>query len=399
MNISQYKNYLSSHGQTMGQVKRNQSDVLMNSTFTYDPAYKKVYILTKDGWQWEDAKYQTHSTPSISKDPVDYYLQFRPKVHYPIGSYVIVPDDTSPEVNLLHDELINPFTQPVKNRTQWWIIVGRDEAKDYVRYMILKCDWEFRWIYKGKLMNCWACSKLASSYTSGKWVDNISASLDDLTSSWLPDTYYTYGDRLEKLGMYDTRTIMHGQRFFMSNNDLDPKVYEVTKIKDINPQGVIKLSIKQDDLNEKRDNIELRICDYYTDEGEIRIDRPIIEAPDDMKSSKIYWMVVNEAGELDYSTDTSLELLRIGQTSYFMAEFSGNVIDTQWRIELINDDGLSKDDVLYYEGLITLTKFDSTTLAIKPAKASSLKGKKFILSVSDASGEYKSSIEVEVGEQ
>ena len=113
MNVNQYKNYLSSHGNTIGQVKRNQSDVIMNSTFTYDHSYKKVYILTKDGWKWEDAKYQTHSSQSILKDPVDYYLQFRPKVHYPIGSYAIVPDDTSTEVNLSHDELVNPFLQSV----------------------------------------------------------------------------------------------------------------------------------------------------------------------------------------------------------------------------------------------------------------------------------------------
>lgn len=398
MNIKQYKNYLSSHGGTMGQIKRNQSDTLMNSTFTYDPAYKKVYILTKDGWRWEDAKYQTHSTPSISKDPVDYYLQFRPKVHYPIGSYVIIPDDTAPEINLTHDELINPFTQPVKNRTQWWIIVGRDEANSFVRYMVLKCDWEFRWIYNDRLMNCWACSKNANSYTSGKWVDNISASLDDLTQSWLPDTYYVYGDQVESLGMCDTRTIMHGQRFFMSNNDLDPKIYEVTKIKDINPQGIIKLAIKQDELNEKRDNVELRICDYYTDEGEIRIDKPITEITDDTKSSEIHWMFVNDDNELDYGDDTALELLQIGQTSYFMAAFSDEDVDAQWRIKLINEDGLSGDDVLYYEGLMKLSKFDQTTLALKPAKASSLRGKKFILSVSDASGEYESSIEVEVGE-
>lgn len=398
MNIKQYKNYLSSHGQSMGQIKRNQSDTLMNSTFTYDPAYKKIYILTKDGWRWEDAKYQTHSTPSISKDPVDYYLQFRPKVHYPIGSYVIIPDDTAPEINLTHDELINPFTQPVKNRTQWWIIVGRDEANSFVRYMVLKCDWEFRWIYHGRLMNCWACSKNANSYTSGKWVDNISASLDDLTQSWLPDTYYVYGDQVESLGMCDTRTIMHGQRFFMSNNDLDPKIYEVTKIKDINPQGIIKLAIKQDELNEKRDNVELRICDYYTDEGDIRIDKPIIGITDDTKSSEIHWMFVNDDNELDYGDDTALELLQVGQTSYFMAVFSDEDVDAQWRIELVNEDGLSGDDVLYYEGLMKLSKFDQTTLALKPAKASSLRGKKFILSVSDASGEYESSIEVEVGE-
>ena len=166
MNVSEYKKYLSSHGNSLGNIKRNQSDILMNSTFTRDPAYKKVFILTKDGWKWEDAKYQEHSVQSISKDAVDYYLQFRPKVHYPVGSYVIVPDDTSPDVNLTSEELLKPFLQPTKNRTQWWIIVGRDEAPDYVRYMILKCDWEFRWIYKGKLMTCWACSKSANSYTS-----------------------------------------------------------------------------------------------------------------------------------------------------------------------------------------------------------------------------------------
>jgi len=402
MNISQYKNYLTSHGQILGQVKKNQSDVLMNSTFTQDPNYKRVYILTPDGWKWEDAKYQTHSAPSISKDPVDYYLQFRPKTHYPIGSYVIVPDDTSPEINLNDEELINPFTQPTKNRTQWWIIVGRDEANAFVRYMILKCDWELRWVYGGKLQTCWGCSKLASSYTAGTWRDDLSASLDDLTNIWINDTWHTYGDKLESLGMCDTRTIMHGQRFFMSNNILDPKIYEVTKIKDINPQGIIKLSIKQDELDEKRDNIELRVCDYYSNEGDIQIDKPVVETPDNTKSSEIHWMYVGDDGELDYGDEMSLELLQIGQTSYFMAKFYDGTdeikVDGQWRIKLANTDDLSEEEISYYIGLMKLTKFDFSTVALKPAKASSLKGVKFILSVEDINGQYASSIEVEVSE-
>ena len=90
-----YKNYLSSYGSNLAQVKKNQSDAIMNNSFTADAQYKRVYILTKDGWKWEDAKYQRHAKLSILKDAVDYYLQFRPKVHYPIGSYVFVPDDTS----------------------------------------------------------------------------------------------------------------------------------------------------------------------------------------------------------------------------------------------------------------------------------------------------------------
>ena len=201
MNITSYKNYLSSRGQNLSQVKRIQSDQIMNNTFTADPTYKRVYVLTRDGWKWEDAKYQFHTAPSVSKDAVDYYLQFRPKVHYPVGSYVIVPDDTDFDINLSESEKKNPFSQPTDNRTQWWMIVGRDEANAFVRYMILKCDWDFKWIYKGKLMSCWACSKSANSYTSGVWRDEYSTSSDNLTSSWLPDTHFVYGDKLEELGI------------------------------------------------------------------------------------------------------------------------------------------------------------------------------------------------------
>ena len=393
MNITSYKNYLSSRGNNLAQVKRNQSDVIMNSTFTLDPTYKKVYILTKDGWKWEDAKYQFHTAPSISKDAVDYYLQFRPKVHYPIGSYVIVPDDISPDVNLEGDEIGNPFSQPIDKRTQWWIIVGRDEANAYVRYMILKCDWDFRWIYKGKLMSCWACSKSASSYTSGIWRDEYSMSLDNLTSSWIPDTYFVYGDKLEELGMCDTRTITYLQRFFFGNNDLDPKIYQVTKITDLNPQGIIKLSIKQDEFNTKRDNLELHVCDYYTDEGDILIDKPSVDIANNAKTSTIKWMNVNENGELTEGTDTKLQ---IGQSYYFEVKFSDIDIDPQWRIDIVGD--YSEKDREKYIGYMKLTKFDSSALSLKTAKASSLKGKKFILSVSDVNGEYNSSIEVEVSE-
>ena len=189
--------------------------------------------------------------------------------------------------------------------------------------MILKCDWEFRWIYKNQLMTCWACSRNANSYTSGVWRDNLSSSLDDLTQAWLPDLRYVYEDKLESLGMCDTRTIMHGQRFFLSNNDLDPKIYEVTKIKDINPQGVIKLSIKQHEINIKRDNLELRICDYYTDDGDIQIEKPIVkeQATTSSDHSEILWMMLNENGELEENIDPTLEILKIGKTSYFEARF------------------------------------------------------------------------------
>lgn len=166
MDIATYKKYLSRHGRNLAEVKKNQSDVIINKTFTRDPNYKRVYILTRDGWQFEDAKYQIHTSPSILKDAVDYYLQFRPGVHYPVGSYVIVPDDTSFDINLTEEQLKNPWLQPVNKRTQWWMIVNRDDARSYVRYSILKCNYEFRWLWKGKIFSSFGSARNANSYTS-----------------------------------------------------------------------------------------------------------------------------------------------------------------------------------------------------------------------------------------
>ena len=84
IDITTYRNTLINQGKTIAEIRRNQSNEIMNATFTQDPTYKKVYVLTKDGWKFEDAKYQFHTAASILRDAVDYYLQFRPSVHYTI---------------------------------------------------------------------------------------------------------------------------------------------------------------------------------------------------------------------------------------------------------------------------------------------------------------------------
>ena len=43
----------------------------------------------------------------------------------------------------------------------------------------------------------------------------------------------------------------------------------------------------QDDFNEKRDNPDLLICDYYNDSGDALIDNPIADPQDEEKVSKI----------------------------------------------------------------------------------------------------------------
>lgn len=391
-----YKNYLSSYGSNLAQVKKNQSDAIMNNSFTADAQYKKVYILTKDGWKWEDAKYQRHTKLSILKDAVDYYLQFRPKVHYPIGSYVFVPDDTDFDINISGHELDNPLSLPDERITQLWFIVGRDDANAFVRYNILKCNWKFQWIYDNKLYKCWGSNRSANSYTSGRWDDQYTSSLDNLTAAWLPDIYYAYGNNLYDLGLSDDRTIMHEQRFMLTNNILDPKVYQVTKIIDLNPSGVIKLSIKQDELNKKVDNVQLRICNYYKGSGDQKTE--IIQKPQTMiTSSQIEWMYLNDDGEIEPLLDRSKQFLYIGKNSYFEYKLPYADLTSEWNISLVDKNSeYTEEEKSYYEGLIKLTVMDNVTISLKPGKAHSLIGKRFNLSATDNNGDNHSSIEVEV---
>ena len=113
-----YRSHLNSYGSNLAQVKQNQSNMVVNSAFTADAQYKRVYILTKDGWKFEDAKFQKHAKYSILKDAVDYDPSF-------------------------------------------------------VRYNVLQCNWKFKWIYNNKLYTCWGANRSANSYTSGKWTDFV----------------------------------------------------------------------------------------------------------------------------------------------------------------------------------------------------------------------------------
>lgn len=202
---------------------------------------------------------------------------------------------------------------------------------------------------------------------------------------------------MKELGLYDNRTIMHKQRFMLSNNALDPKVYQVTKIVDLSPSGVIKLSIKQDELNLTCDNLELQICDYYSSEGDSNLKVPEEFNTSKYNTSKIYKGIMDENNELILDPFNSLIRIPIGKTFYFLSKFSDDTIKGKWFVSLEDEEHIySEKDKKYYEGLLSLTDFNDNILAIKPGKAKSLIGKRFKLCACDDYGDYYSSIILEV---
>ena len=390
-----YKSFLLHQGKNLSEIRKAQTNLVMNATWTNDPTYKRVYILTKDGWKWEDVKYQFHFAQSVAKDNVDYYIQFRPGVHYPIGTYILVPGDDSPELNLTKEELAYPFKQPIEKRTQWWIIVDRDNENAFVRYNILQCNWDFRWVYNGRIHSIYGVVRSAQSYTSGVWRAEKTISLDNLTGCWIPDTYLLFGDKLQELGLDDTRTLVHDQRFLLTTNDLNPKVYQITKIVEVSPQGVLKLSLKQDEYNPKRDNIKLKVCDYYTNIGDMTTKIPDNSILD--KELVITELLMDENNELIDQNMIINGSISLGKKYYYQAKIKGMQIPCVWDIRMQDElNEFEEKEKAYYEGLIKTTVYDGNVIMVKPGKAFSLIGKHFKLIASREDGEYLSSIDLGV---
>jgi hypothetical protein len=116
IDIKKYKSQITSTvNKSMGDIRKEQSRQVIDCTFPNDPNYKKVRVLTTDGWDVYDAKYQHHTDPSISKDVVDYYIQFKSGIQFPIGTYVIIPGD--------HDNTLETWEEQV----EWFKLDNRLE--------------------------------------------------------------------------------------------------------------------------------------------------------------------------------------------------------------------------------------------------------------------------------
>lgn len=189
--IDDYMTHLRNKGNTVGEIRKTEADMITNATFRGDPACRRVYILDPiRGWHWTEAKLHKHLNQSIASDEVDSYLQFRPKEHYPIGTYVFIPEDESYDMHLNEER---PFNGDLSHL---WLICERSDSRQTVQYLVLQINWNFKWVVgygdQKKVLNCWGVVRNANSYTSGVWNDFRVTALDSITSAFLPNTYYVY---------------------------------------------------------------------------------------------------------------------------------------------------------------------------------------------------------------
>lgn len=271
---------------TIGQIHKENSDFVMEETFWNDPQSRICYIYDyfhdEKPWLAEDITYENTTKTkidakfivtkysSIDKDQVEYHLQFRPSqpvrfnegdelyyyetdyknrysTQFPIGLFVDIPDE--------------------KNVYRKWLIVAKEEGNQFLKYSVLPCDYYLQWVenngHERIKRKMWCVSRAMNSYTSGRWIDRYMLGLDDIQKIWIPMNKFT-----EHLGYITGEN--KNQRIILSALIDKPLVWQVSKVENTKPLGLIKITLDQDSWDEHTDYVNLEtgemFADYYDSE-------------------------------------------------------------------------------------------------------------------------------------
>ena len=288
---------------TIGQIHKENSDFAMEQLWNNDIQSRTCYIYDylhddqpdrKDHMTYDsttktriDAKFIISSYGSIDKDQVAYHLMFRPSqpiefnegdelyyyetdyrerydMRFPIGLMCDIPDEKGVYVK--------------------WLIIDFEESNQFMKYTILPCDYRLQWISiegnKRVKRQMWCCTRAANSYTSGRWLDRYVLSLDDINKILIPLNPIT-----ENLGYTDKENV--NQRIILSAKIPNPLTWQISKVENTKPIGIIKITLDQDSYNPHTDYIERdeygniigMWADFYSSEiTPVNQDNPIIQS-------------------------------------------------------------------------------------------------------------------------
>ena len=235
-------------GSYEGEVRRRNSQKIMDASWMRDPATKLVYVKwVNSGLPIIDdsdipvyAKFNVKSYHNITGDEVAYLLQFRlddmkdnPNIR--VGSYV---------------QIINEMDEP-----EWWLITHYDDRTQFRQFSILKCTWTYKWVSriggKRRIYECLGAPRKQNSYNSGVWFDSLTQTVENQEVLWLPTND-------------DTKTILYDTKFLKSSEGRYPPLkWTITKIEDTSINGISKFTMAQTQFDPAKDNVDLMIADYW----------------------------------------------------------------------------------------------------------------------------------------
>jgi hypothetical protein len=98
----------------------------------------------------------------------------------------------------------------------------------------------------------WGAERTQSSYTSGTWEGDKTKVFDEQGKFWIP--WNTISSEIK-----------HDMRLFISMLQEEPYVYQISKVKNTSPKGIVTCTVEQVELNKKTDYVNLETGEMYAD--------------------------------------------------------------------------------------------------------------------------------------
>lgn len=258
-NLSSYKKLLGMSGDTIGQVHKTESDMIMEATWDNDLESKLCYLYDYLHDDEPDKRYNLRPElsktkipikakfiqaeyNSLSKDQTPFHIQFKPSqvcnvpyykdifeekydATFPIGLYIDIPDE--------------------KKIYRKWLIVDNYTlyANQFPSFQVLPIDYKLQWVFKGRKYEMWCTLRSQSSYNSGTWRDYVFETTENQRKCTIP---------LNDI----TSTIFYNQRVIISAPIPEPLTWVCSKVENTSPNGINKLTFAQDHFDQHHDFIE-----------------------------------------------------------------------------------------------------------------------------------------------
>ena len=263
---------------TIGQIYKEQSDELMEWTWDNDEQSKLCYIYDwkhddspnmNIGMTYEnttktpiDAKILVSKYGSIDKDSPTLQCQFKPsqKEYFTEDDGLFYMEEYRQKYHL--DDIFVGMYLDVpdkKNVYHKHLICMKDVEQNFQKYFILPCDYFLQWVQtkadKRYKRSMWCVLKSQSSYNSGIWVDNVTASQQNQELLFIPtneisDTIYYVSEDNNN----NQRLIVDIPNYSIEN--WTPNTWVVSKVERVNVRGRTKLTLYQKPFNSNTDYIE-----------------------------------------------------------------------------------------------------------------------------------------------
>ena len=271
-------NAKTNNAKTIGQIYKEQSDDLMEWTWETDEQSKFCYIYDwkhddspnmNIGMTYEnttktpiDAKILVSKYGSIDKDSPTLQCQFKPsqKEYFTENDDLFYMEEYRKKYQL--DDIFVGMYLDVPDKKGVYhrhLICMKDVEQNFQKYFLLPCDYLLQWVQtkadKRYRRSMWCVLKSQSSYNSGIWVDNVTASQQNQELLFIPtnevsDTIYYVSESDEN----NQRLIVDVPNYSIDN--WTPNTWVVSKVERVNVRGRTKLTLYQKPFNSTTDYIE-----------------------------------------------------------------------------------------------------------------------------------------------